>query len=689
MSSSDEEPNTGEIRPFPKEYLWLSGILLLSASLRFWHLDHCSLWESEIINVSVATQRDLSTLLSSIADFSPTPPLGFLVLRFFLGVLGYSDFVARLPAALLGILSVWLVYVIGRCLFDGRTGLTAALLLAISPFHIQYTQEVGPYSAFLGLASLSFLWFYKALEENSLRAWVGHTAFTTLTLYTHHFGVLLIAVETVFLVWARQESRVSLSPRIRITRREGTETSSHWWPPISVTASLERGSGSGWIDSGLPWRFFLSAVCTLILYAPWLFFGLRYAGPTVPAPTFTWSLLADVVAALSGGYGASRAVYAMLFAWGCLALWSAYRHQLILLLLWLILPLPLAVTALRWANLSLDTGSLIFLLPAYLLVVSRGVQSMYDWGSKLVVRVTRRPMQASRTATLAILVLSFAVLNGPDILDYYRSEKTNWRALAVFLDTYLPSDHIVVLPHPKYESALREMSLRAYLRSSDVALMTIEDPPAELEDLWGAYQGIWFIGRGFGPTFQVRKQLTELETPVVHLIFGRNDGRGLAQRIAPAAFGDIHVLHVSRRFKLDDSVIGQAQLLLQELEYSLTRHEFTLAEVIRQYGPDRRDSLALYDEALRDAPDYLGVYIHIIQGNIYRSTGEVRTAIQAYQAALALNPRAPMAHYGLALAHEKRGQRIQAVIEWETYLRLAPTDERAEIARQHLQRLMR
>jgi tetratricopeptide (TPR) repeat protein len=689
MSSSDEGPNTGVIRRLPREHVWLSAILLLSAGLRFWHLGHCSLWENEIAHVSIATQRDLSTLLSNIADFNSAPPIDFLILRLFLDSLGHSDFVARLPGVLLGILSVWFVYAIGRYLFDGRTGLVVALLLATSPFHIQYTQEVGPYSVFLALTSLSFLWFYKALEENSLKAWAGHIVFTTLTLYTHHFGVLLIAVEALFLAWARQESRISFSPRIRIIRREGTETFSHWWPPISVTASLEQGPGSGWINSRLPWNFFLSVVCALILYAPWLVFGLHYPGPPVPGSTFTWSLLADVVAALSGGYGASRAVYVTLFVWGCLALWSAYRHKLILLLLWLLLPLPLAVTALRWANLSLDVGSLIFLLPPYLLVVSRGVQDLYDWGSKLVVRITRRPLQVSRTAMLIILVLVFAVLNGFDILDYYRSEKTNWRALAVFLDAYLPFDHIVVLPYPKYESSLREMSLRAYLRSSDVTLMTIEDPPTELEDLWGTHQGIWFIGRGFGPTFQVRRHLAELETPVIHLIFGRNDGRGLAQRVAPAAFGDIHVLHVSHRFTLDDSVVGQAQLLLQELEYSPIRQEFALAEVIRQYGSDRRDSLTLYDEALRDAPDYLTVYIHIIQGNIYRSAGEVRTAIQAYKAALALNPRAAMAHYGLALAYEKRGQRMQAIIEWETYLRLAPTDERAEIARQHLQRLVR
>lgn len=700
MSSSNDATPNAVIRWNAKEYLWLSGILLLGGALRLWHLGHSGLWESEIIRVFIATRPDFSTLLSSISNFVATPPVDFFILRLFLTTLGRSpigvnapagpsDFLARSPAALWGILSIWFVYVTGRRLFNGRTGLLAAFLLAISPFHIQYSQEVGPYSAFLGLSCLSILWFHQALEENSLKAWAGYTAFTALALYTHYFAVILILVEALFLTWARWGSMISLSLKVQIVRRVDTEKTgapSHWRFPFTIAASLERGPGSSQVNSRVLQNFFLSGLRMLILYAPWLLFGLRHSSATASEPTLTWSLLADTLAAFSGGYGLLRVVYLGVFAWGCLTMWRACCRNVILLLGWLILPIPLAA-ALRWANLHLNMGDLICILPAYLLVVSRGLESACDYATRFIAHITRRRKRISRIAATAILVGIFALLSGFPVVGYYQSEKVDWRAIAAFLDAHLSPDHVIVLPFPTNEPVWREISLRAYLDNENISILTIEDPATELESLWAAHQGLWFVGRGFGLMFQVRKELTELGAPVIHLIFGRNDGHELVQQITPAPFEDIHVLYASHQLKADDTMVNKTRDLFSESDYQMIRQEFTLAETIRQYGSDRKDSLSLYNEALYDAPDYLKVYICILQGNIHRSAGEVKAAIDAYRAAISLNPKASLAYYGLAMAYEKRAQRARAIAAWETFLRLEPTGERAETAHRRLQRL--
>ena len=68
----------------------------------------------------------------------------------------------RLPSAVFGVLTIPLVYALGRTIRDHRLGIVAALLFAISPFQVWYSQEargyslltLGATSAMLGVAFL-------------------------------------------------------------------------------------------------------------------------------------------------------------------------------------------------------------------------------------------------------------------------------------------------------------------------------------------------------------------------------------------------------------------------------------------------------------------------------------------------------------------------------------------------------
>ncbi|MCZ6633788.1 MAG: glycosyltransferase family 39 protein [bacterium] len=58
----------------------------------------------------------------------------------FVAVLGLNEWAVRLPNALLGILTVWAFYGMVQVWFDRRVALVAALFLAISPWHIQFSR---------------------------------------------------------------------------------------------------------------------------------------------------------------------------------------------------------------------------------------------------------------------------------------------------------------------------------------------------------------------------------------------------------------------------------------------------------------------------------------------------------------------------------------------------------------------
>jgi 4-amino-4-deoxy-L-arabinose transferase-like glycosyltransferase len=84
-------------------------------------------------------------------SFHDDPPIVFLVQHFSMGIFGTNNFGIRFPSAILGILSVWLVYLIGRRLFSEKAGLFSSLFYAVT--------LNGGYIARLGLMESYVIFF--------------------------------------------------------------------------------------------------------------------------------------------------------------------------------------------------------------------------------------------------------------------------------------------------------------------------------------------------------------------------------------------------------------------------------------------------------------------------------------------------------------------------------------------------
>ncbi len=106
-------------------------------------------------------------------SFHDHPLLVPLTQNIFMKMFGESAFAFRLPSALLGIASVYLVFLIGRWLFSVNAGLFSSGLLAVTLNHI-YISRTGMQEAyvifFLLLASYLFL---KSLKEDRYLIWAG------------------------------------------------------------------------------------------------------------------------------------------------------------------------------------------------------------------------------------------------------------------------------------------------------------------------------------------------------------------------------------------------------------------------------------------------------------------------------------------------------------------------------------
>ena len=189
--------------------------LLLGFSLRLVRLDAREMWYDEAFAVLYA-EKDLGSIVQgtvtpvegAAADIHP------LLYYFFLHAwleLGQNPFVARFPSVVFGVLSICLVYLLGRELLGAQVGLLASVMTAVSPFHIWYSEEARMYSLLCLISLLSIYFFVKACQEGKWSHWMAFTFSSSLSLYVHNLAFL---IPFSLIVFALATRRWNIFPRL-------------------------------------------------------------------------------------------------------------------------------------------------------------------------------------------------------------------------------------------------------------------------------------------------------------------------------------------------------------------------------------------------------------------------------------------------------------------------------------------
>jgi mannosyltransferase len=174
-------------------------IILLGMALRCFHLGTQSLWHDEAFSLGVASRLDPGQILANQAH-DVHPPLYNLLLYFWIKLVGIHDFTTRMLSLVAGVLSIPLIYVVGRKLFDPLTGLWAAFFVAVFPFHVYYSQEARMYTLLALLTTLSLWLLLWIIERNRWWAWGCLWLCLVLGVYTHYFFAFVILVFHLYLV---------------------------------------------------------------------------------------------------------------------------------------------------------------------------------------------------------------------------------------------------------------------------------------------------------------------------------------------------------------------------------------------------------------------------------------------------------------------------------------------------------
>jgi mannosyltransferase len=297
------------------ERVALIGIVVLAAGLRFATLGLQSLDFDEAYTVQIVG-GSLGHVWQQVPITESTPPLFYVLQWGWAQVFGVGAVGLRTLSALLGTLVVPVAFAAGRRLGGVRAGLAAALLVAVNPLMVWYSQEARSYALLSLLCALSFWAFVCALERRpSGAALAGWAVASAAALATHYFAVFLVGVEAVWLLWRRRGAWRSVVPAVGAVAVVGAalvplavDQASHnrteWIEALSLPARI-REVGKKWLTGEIgpvaSWELvlFVAVVGVLLVVAVR---GRRPGGAFLAAGVGTAALAVSLAVDLAGAH---------------------------------------------------------------------------------------------------------------------------------------------------------------------------------------------------------------------------------------------------------------------------------------------------------------------------------------------------------------------------------------------------
>ena len=201
-------------------------ILMAGAAVRFVHITGESVWWDEFATVAflkpppeyeasphyhrwnqVVIRQDSPTLgafLRQNKTLDPAAmPLYLAVEYYWNRFVNASTLSLRLLSVLIGLLTLPLLFLLGRHLFGRNVGLIAMFCAALSPIHIQFSREIRMYGLMTLLVLIAVYAFCRIFEGGDRKWWFLYGIVMLMLSWTHPFALLLPLVMGVFWLLSR------------------------------------------------------------------------------------------------------------------------------------------------------------------------------------------------------------------------------------------------------------------------------------------------------------------------------------------------------------------------------------------------------------------------------------------------------------------------------------------------------
>ena len=356
--------------------------VLVAFFLRVYRLGDKNVWWDEGWSIWLSRQGLAAIALRTAAD--EHPPLHYWMLHYWNFVAGTNAFAGRFVSVAFGVLTIALMYRLGKRVGGARLGILAAFFLALARFHIWWSQDIKNYTPSIFFAFAAVWCGLEIIErvgiENSrfkpqnskppprrlnfelrtLNYELLYALCAALALWTHYLAALVLLALNIYAL-------IILAHSSSVVRR-----------PSSVIR---------------PWL--MANLLAAALFAPWLILYLQNAAAWTAAPAFDFTLFLKLVATVLPlgittnieHYAALTMVFTALVALGCGWFFvqspvagrqspakSRLTPHVILFMLVVVLPpvliYLLSLTPVSFFAPKVQARYLLILLPAYVMLLA-------------------------------------------------------------------------------------------------------------------------------------------------------------------------------------------------------------------------------------------------------------------------------------------------------------------------------
>ena len=472
----------------------LALILLLGAFLRIYGLGDESFWldESYTAEYTKYTIPQIikgiyvnSTLLPQyFGKGAGAMPFYYILANTWTKLFGLSELKLRLISALFGILSIYLIFLVGKYLFNYPIGLISAFIFAINHQQISFSQEARMYSMLVALTLYSTFLLLNSLKTNKNIYWITFAIISVMLLYTHPLSFFILFFQGLFILIYWQNHKIFLKKMIY----SGIAIFLSYLPWIpALFYQLSYGPPGGRVlgDPTLG-KIFLILIQFNSWISPDINTAIALKTRNLALLSFSgWLLIISVlVIALLLGFAF---LYSLIYSNKDkkFNLDSLKNYKIILLLIWFLIPIfiPFIISVIfPEYDIFSTIRYVLFASPAYYLIASLGIFKMNNWKS--------------------LFLIFLAVFSIMPLYSYYENfDNQQFReAVAFIVSSRSPNEFIfihksnIILPFSYYHSNLTNVfsvkdvdELKSYLNGKPQfwLLMSMEkfsDPNGTIMD---------------------------------------------------------------------------------------------------------------------------------------------------------------------------------------------------------------
>lgn len=171
-------------------------LLLVASILRLYNLFDLQYTYDELSAVDRLRFDSFSDLIAKGVMIDAHPALVQVWMYYYSLLFGTTEWLMKLPFIITGVVSVYVIYNIGKRWFNETTGLLAAAILTCAQYFVFYSVTARPYVSGLFLCLFVLKYWLEILFNDSvkLKHYIWFAIFAALAALNHHFSMMFAAL---------------------------------------------------------------------------------------------------------------------------------------------------------------------------------------------------------------------------------------------------------------------------------------------------------------------------------------------------------------------------------------------------------------------------------------------------------------------------------------------------------------